>query len=142
MPDADGTPAGDRGSAPEPVRIDKWLWAARFFISRALARETVESGRVTVGGERVKPARVVRVGDELAIRIGDDERVVRVLATSDRRGPAAVARTLYEETAESIARGIERRQSRRLFTEPAEAIEGGRPTKRDRRRLGRLTHGE
>jgi ribosome-associated heat shock protein Hsp15 len=123
---------------PDPqddVRIDKWLWAARFFSARNLARQAVESGRVLVGGQRVKPARTLRVGDELRVRIGDDERVVRVLAISDRRGPAPVARTLYEESAESIGRRERRRQQRREFAEPAESIEGGRPTKRDRRRL-------
>jgi len=117
------------------VRIDKWLWAARFYSARNLARQAVESGRVLVGGERVKPARSVRVGDELSVRIGDEERVVRVLALSDRRGPAPVARTLYEESAESIERRERRREQRRWSAEPAESIEGGRPTKRDRRRL-------
>ncbi len=116
-------------------RIDKWLWAARFYSARNLARQAVESGRVVVGGQRVKPARPLRVGDEVSVRIGDDERVVRVLAISDRRGPAPVARTLYEESAESIERRERRREQRRWTAEPAEAIEGGRPTKRDRRRL-------
>jgi len=123
---------------PDPqddVRIDKWLWAARFYSARNLARQAVESGRVVVGGQRVKPARAVRVGDEIAVRIGDDERVVRVLAISDRRGPAPVARTLYEESAESIERRERLREQRRWSAEPAQTIEGGRPTKRDRRRL-------
>lgn len=119
----------------DDVRIDKWLWAARFFSARNLARQAVESGRVVVGGERVKPARPVRIGDELCVRIGDDERLVRVLAVSDRRGPAPVARTLYEESTESIERRERRREQRRWQAEPAESIEGGRPTKRDRRRL-------
>jgi len=117
------------------VRLDKWLWAARFFSARNLARQAIESGRVVVGGQRVKPARLVRIGDELRVRIGDDERIVRVLAISDRRGPAAVARTLYEESAESIERRERRREQRRWAADPAESIEGGRPTKRDRRRL-------
>lgn len=117
------------------VRIDKWLWAARFFSARNLAREAVESGRVVVGGQRVKPARSVRVGDELRIRIGDDERVVRVLGLSDRRGPAPVARLLYEESADSIERREQRQEQRRWQQDPAASIEGGRPTKRDRRRL-------
>lgn len=123
---------------PDPqadVRIDKWLWAARFYPARNLARQAVESGRVVVGGQRVKPARAVRVGDELRLRIGDDERVVRVTAISDRRGPATVARTLYEESAGSIERRERRREQRRWNVEPAGSIEGGRPTKRDRRRL-------
>ncbi|HLT27573.1 MAG TPA: S4 domain-containing protein [Zeimonas sp.] len=117
------------------VRLDKWLWAARFFSARNLARQAIESGRVVVGGQRVKPARLVRIGDELRVRIGDDERIVRVLAISDRRGPAAVARTLYEESAESIERRERRREQHRWAADPAESIEGGRPTKRDRRRL-------
>ena len=124
---------------PDPadgdVRIDKWLWAARFFSARNLARQAIESGRVVVGGQRVKPARPVRVGDELRVRIGDDERIVRVVAISDRRVPAPVARTLYEESAESIERRERRREQRRWQADPAESIEGGRPTKRDRRRL-------
>lgn len=117
------------------VRIDKWLWAARFFSARNLARQAVESGRVVVGGQRVKPARIVRIGDELRVRIGDDERILRVLAISDRRGPATVARTLYEESAESVERRERRREQYRWQADPAESIEGGRPTKRDRRRL-------
>ncbi len=117
------------------VRLDKWPWAARFFSARNLARQAIESGRVVVGGQRVKPARLVRIGDELRVRIGDDERIVRVLAISDRRGPAAVARTLYEESAESIERRERRREQHRWAADPAESIEGGRPTKRDRRRL-------
>jgi len=90
---------------------------------------------VGVGGQRVKPARPLRVGEELRVRIGDEERVVRVLALSDRRGPAPVARTLYEESAESIERRERQREQRRWSAEPAGSIEGGRPTKRDRRRL-------
>lgn len=125
---SDADPQGD-------VRIDKWLWAARFYSARNLARQAVESGRVVVGGQRVKPARPVRVGDELRVRMGDEERVVRVLALSDRRGPAPVAQTLYEESAESIERRERRREQRRWSAEPAGSIEGGRPTKRDRRRL-------
>lgn len=117
------------------VRIDKWLWAARFFSARNLARQAVESGRVVVGGQRIKPSRTVRVGDELCIRIGDEERAFRVLAISDRRGPATVARALYEESAESIEQRERRREQRRWQADPAESIEGGRPTKRDRRRL-------
>ena len=123
------------------VRIDKWLWAARFFSARNLARQAVESGRVVVGSERVKPARPVRIGDELRVRIGDDERVIRVLALSERRGPATVARTLYEESVESIERREQRREQRRWQVEPAQSIEGGRPTKRDRRRLRDLGEG-
>ncbi len=122
----------------EPLRIDKWLWAARFFKSRSLAQTAIENGRVLVGGQRVKLSRALRPGDELTLRIGDDERTIVVLGLDDRRGPASVAQTLYEETPESIACREARRESRRFFTEPAEAIAHGRPTKRDRRQIGRL----
>lgn len=121
-----------------PVRIDKWLWAARFFKSRALAQDAVESGRVLLEGERVKVARPVRVGDRLHIRIGDVEQQIVVRQLSERRGPAPVARELYEETAESIARRQALVQQRRLAPEPALWIEHGRPTKRDRRVIERL----
>lgn len=127
----------------EPLRIDKWLWAARFFKSRSLAQTAIEKGRVLVGGERVKLSRALRVGDELTLRIGDDERTIVVRGLDERRGPAAVAQALYEETAESLARREARRESRRFFSEPAQAIAHGRPTKRDRRQIGRLsTDGE
>ncbi|GMV03137.1 MAG: RNA-binding S4 domain-containing protein [Burkholderiaceae bacterium] len=124
--------------APGSVRIDKWLWAARFFRTRSLAQQAIERGRVLVGGERVKLARPLRIGDEVCVRSGDIERTVQVLALSDVRGAAPVARTLYLEAAESVARRVQRRDERRLGVEPAAAIEGGRPTKRDRRRLGRV----
>src|SRR5690606_3522892 len=90
-------------SDPERVRIDKWLWAARFFKTRALAIEAVKGGRVQVDGARVKPSRTVRVGDRIEITIGQTRRTVDVRALSDRRGPASVAATLYEETPESRA---------------------------------------
>lgn len=122
----------------EPLRIDKWLWAARFFKSRSLAQTAIENGRVLVGGQRVKLSRALRPGDELTLRIGDDERTIVVRGLDDRRGPASVAQALYEETPASIARREARRESRRFFTEPAEAIAHGRPTKRDRRQIGRL----
>ncbi|MCO5107815.1 MAG: RNA-binding S4 domain-containing protein [Burkholderiaceae bacterium] len=120
------------------VRIDKWLWAARFFRTRSLAQQAIEKGRVLVAGERVKLARPVRIGDEVSVRIDDVERTVRVLGLSETRGPAPVAQALYRESDESIARRAGRREARRLYAEPAAAIEGGRPTKRDRRRLGRV----
>lgn len=85
------------------IRIDKWLWAARFFKTRSLAAEAAAGGKVKVNGERVKPAKAVSVGDMLSIRVGPFERVVWVRALSARRGPAAVAATLYEETDESKA---------------------------------------
>lgn len=139
----DDCPARDpQGLPPCEVRIDKWLWAARFYRTRSLAQQAIGGGRVLVGGARVKLARAVRIGDEIRIRIGDSERTVHVLRLADRRGPAPVAEALYRETAESAARRAEGRQSRRFLVEPAAAIAGGRPTKRDRRRLGRVGPGD
>ena len=120
------------------IRIDKWLWAARFFKTRGLAQDEIEKGRVLLSGERVKPARVVRVGDELHVRTGDVERTVIVMGLSDRRGPAPAAQALYEETPESIRARVEAQARRALFREPSDTIEHGRPTKRDRRLLEQL----
>lgn len=141
MPD-EATKHAAIGAPIVEVRIDKWLWAARFYKTRSLAQQAIDGGRVLVGGERVKLSRLTRVGDELRIRIGDDERTVNVLQVSGQRGPAPAAQSLYCESPESIARRAQRQQARRLFVEPAAAIEGGRPTKRDRRRLGRVASGE
>lgn len=117
------------------IRLDKWLWAARFFKTRALAAEEADRGRVSVNGLVVKPSREVHVGDRILLRQGPVERTVDVLALSTVRGPAVVALTLYAETAESVARRESAAQARKLAAEPATAIEHGRPTKRDRRRL-------
>ncbi|QAU33411.1 S4 domain-containing protein [Janthinobacterium sp. 17J80-10] len=116
------------------VRIDKWLWAARFFKTRSLATDAVDGGKVRLNGERIKPARSVKPGDTLAIDNGATEWEVVVRGLSETRGPAAVAQTLYEETAESIAKRQQSAETRRLFQEPGAAIRG-RPTKRDRRKL-------
>ncbi len=129
---------GEASNEPADVRIDKWLWAARFHATRSLARQAVDAGRVLVDGNRVKPSRTIRIGDLVRLRAGDVERTVRVVAVSDRRGPASVAQALYDETAESIALRAGQREARRRFAEPALSIEGGRPTKRDRRRLARV----
>lgn len=118
------------------VRIDKWLWAARFFKTRSLAAEALDRGRVRIGGEPVKPARALKVNDKLTIDNGSDRWEVIVAALSDKRGPALVARTLYFETDESIARRENDKQARRLYQEPGSDIKG-RPTKRDRRALER-----
>lgn len=118
------------------VRLDKWLWAARFFKTRALAAEEADRGRVSVNGQAAKPAKELRVGDRVAIRQAGLERTVDVRALSSVRGPAPVAQALYAETAESIAARERAAQQRRLSPEPAASIEQGRPTKRDRRRLG------
>ena len=118
------------------VRIDKWLWAARFFKTRSLAAEAVDRGRVRIGGEPVKPARNVKLNDKIFIDNGSDRWEVVVLGVSDKRGPAPVARELYRETEESIVRRENDSEARRLFPEPGSTIKG-RPTKRDRRAISR-----
>jgi ribosome-associated heat shock protein Hsp15 len=118
------------------VRIDKWLWAARFFKTRSMAADAVERGRVRIGGEPVKPARAVKVDDKISVDNGADRWEVVVLALSDVRGPAPVARTLYSETEESVVRRERDKEARRLFPEPGSTIKG-RPTKRDRRAIDR-----
>ncbi len=123
------------------MRIDKWLWAARFFKTRSLAAQAVDSGKVHWNGERCKPAREIRVGDGLRVRTGETEWEVAVRALSDKRGPASVAQTLYEETAESKTRREEQAAMRKLAGEPARDIKG-RPTKRDRRQLSNWRAGE
>jgi len=115
------------------VRLDKWLWAARFFKTRRLATEAIAGGHVHLDGQRVKPSRPVRVGDRLEIRKGDVRFEIDVLALSDRRGPASEAAKLYRETPESLARREREREARRLAARaPAPAR---RPDKRQRRRL-------
>jgi ribosome-associated heat shock protein Hsp15 len=116
------------------VRVDKWLWAARLAKTRALAADAVKGGRVELNGQRVKPSKEVRPGDELEITSGPYRRVVIVRALSERRGPAKEAVLLYEETAESIAARERVAAQRRLEAVPSPQP-GGRPTKRDRRRM-------
>lgn len=118
------------------MRIDKWLWAARFYKTRSLAQQAVEAGRVKVNGERVKPAKELRVADRLDLKIAAQDWTLIVRALSDKRGPAAVAQTLYEEPEESRARRAEQSALRKLSAE-AERLRQGRPTKRDRRQLDR-----
>ena len=117
------------------VRLDKWLWAARFFKTRGLSSEEIGRGRVSVNGQPAKPSREVKVGDSIEVRQNQIPRTIVVRDTSDVRGPAPVARTLYEETADSIALREKVAAERRLSIEPALSIEEGRPTKRDRRQL-------
>jgi len=117
------------------VRLDKWLWAARFFKTRSLAAEEIARGRVLANGQVAKASREVRTGDTLALRQGTVARTIVVLGVSGVRGPAPVAQALYRETEESIAAREAAAQARRLSPEPAAAIESGRPTKRDRRHL-------
>ena len=118
------------------VRVDKWLWAARFFKTRALAIQGVESGKVLLNGERVKPAKNVNVGDTLTIRRGPYISTVIVKALSLRRGPAVEAQNLFQETPESIAARQE--VAERISQEPSNDFAQGRPTKRDRRDLDRF----
>jgi ribosome-associated heat shock protein Hsp15 len=121
---------------PARVRLDKWLWAARFFKTRALASESIAHGRVDVNGQPAKASREVHVGDLIAIRQpGAAMREVHVRDLSAQRGPAPVAQLLYEETPQSLARREEVAQARRQGTEPAHSLEHGRPTKRDRRQM-------
>jgi ribosome-associated heat shock protein Hsp15 len=125
----------------ESVRIDKWLWAARFFKTRAAATEAVLGGHVQIGGVRVKPAKDVRIGDTVEIVRDALRWTVIVRGLSDRRGPASVAQTLYEESAESRAAREQQALERRL-ARPLGADLGARPTKQDRRRLEALRRGE
>lgn len=119
----------------ERVRIDRWLWAARFYKSRSLATDAVNGGLAQLNGTRVKPSKAVAAGDELEIQIGQTRRVVIVRAVSERRGPAKEAVKLYEETADSVAARELAAEQRRLQSPPPGADLGMRPTKRDRRRL-------
>ena len=119
------------------LRIDKWLWCARFYKTRSLAAEEIAKGRISVNGLAAKASREVRPGDTVVLRQGVVQRTVVVRALSGMRGPAPVAQQLYEETAESIALREKAQELRRLAPEPAAALHEGRPTKRDRRDIDR-----
>jgi len=121
------------------MRLDKWLWAARFFKTRSLAQQAVAAGRVQLNGERTKPAHELKPADMVVVRVGDWRWEVRVKALSERRGPAEEARKLYDETEASRAERERRQDLRRWGTEPAAALKG-RPTKRDRRLLESVRH--
>lgn len=127
----------DKPTAPAGVRLDKWLWAARFYKTRSLAAEEIGKGRVNVNGQPAKASREVRAGDIILLRQGAVQRTVAVRGLSHVRGPAPVAQALYEETADSVAARAAAAEQRRLAAEPALSIEQGRPTKRDRRELTR-----
>jgi len=119
------------------VRLDKWLWAARFFKTRALAAAAIETGKVEVNGERVKRAKQLQVGDELHIRLGPYHHVITVRAVSEHRGPATVAAGLYSETEEAR----KAREAMHIKVKAAQSVPGydrGRPTKKDRRDIERL----
>lgn len=120
------------------MRLDKWLWAARFFKTRSLATQAIEHGRVKLNGERVKPAREIRPGDRLDLHLGDFDWTLTVRALSTQRGPAPVAQGLYEEDPASTSRRQQQVSERKLATSPEAAIKG-RPTKRDRRQIHRFT---
>ena len=120
------------------MRIDKWLWAARFYKTRSLAQQAIAAGRVKLNEARIKPAHELKPGDALAIRVGDFEWQIMVKALSDKRGPADAARQLYEESAASRTERERRQDLRRWGAEPASALKG-RPTKRDRRRIEDFT---
>lgn len=122
-------------ATPLRVRLDKWLWASRLYKTRSLAAEEIGRGRVCVNGQVVKAAREVRIGDLLEIRQGPVVRTLKVEGLSQIRGPAVVAQTLYEETPESRQARDAAANQRRMGVEPANALEHGRPTKRDRRQL-------
>ncbi len=124
----------------QQVRIDKWLWAARFFKTRGAATEAVLGGHVEVGGERVKPSKEVRVGDTVEVSRGQVRWTVVVGALADRRGPARVAATLYEETPESLASRERQRLELRLARPPGADL-GARPTKQARRRIEAMRRG-
>jgi ribosome-associated heat shock protein Hsp15 len=118
----------------DSVRVDKWLWAARFFKSRSLSTASIEAGRVHINGDRAKPARGVKVGDRLLIVREQDKTEIVIKGITDVRRGAALARLLFDETAESLLRRQQTTENRRFYREPANTIEG-RPTKRDRRNL-------
>ena len=122
----------------EKLRLDKWLWAARFYKTRSLAADEIGKGRVQVNGQNAKPAREVKLDDTIVIRQGAVSRTVVVRGLSGMRGPAPLAQTLYEETPESLHLRALAAEQRRLASEPAHSIEHGRPTKRDRRDIQKV----
>ena len=122
------------------MRIDKWLWAARFYKTRSLASEDIDKGRVEVNGQTAKPSREIKTGDTVLIRQGPGQRTVVIAGLSAQRGPAPVAQLLYQETAESIEQRAKQALQQRYAREPALSLEQGRPTKRDRRDLEQARH--
>ena len=120
----------------ERVRLDKWLWAARFFKTRGLAADAIDGGKVDVNGARAKRAKMVQVGDEVRVRQTPFEHVIHIRGLSERRGPASLAATLYEETSESKAR--RETLATQIRSMPSDEWESGRPTKRDRREIDRF----
>ena len=125
----------------DKLRIDKWLWAARFYKTRSLACDEIDKGRVALNGQTAKPAREVKPGDMVQMRQGPQVRTVVVLGLSAQRGPAPVAQQLYQETTESIENRQQLALQQRYAREPALSLAQGRPTKRDRRELEQARHG-
>jgi ribosome-associated heat shock protein Hsp15 len=125
----------------DKLRIDKWLWAARFYKTRSLATDEINKGRVQVNGQDAKPSREVRIGDTIRLRSSSVVWTVEVQGISNARGPAPVAQTMYQETADSQAERLRSAEQRRLAPEPAQTQTQGRPTKRDRRHLEHLGQG-
>ncbi|MBK6656562.1 RNA-binding S4 domain-containing protein [Zoogloea sp.] len=123
------------------VRLDKWLWAARFFKHRTQATEAVDGGKIQLNGIRVKPARDVKIGDRIDIQIAETHFCVMVKGIADKRGSAPMAQALYEETAESSAARAAAREQHKLSATPGADLHG-RPTKRDRRQIGRMMGGD
>jgi ribosome-associated heat shock protein Hsp15 len=136
-PGADGAEGADRADGSPAVRLDKWLWAIRLFKTRADAAQAIESGHVDVDERPAKPGRTLRRGQQVSIRHPGWVQTVVVKGLSSQRGPAPVARELYEETADSLRAREQTLQQRRMGLEPALSQVQGRPTKRDRRELGR-----
>lgn len=126
--------------APDSIRIDKWLWAARFFKTRSLAADAVAGGKVKVSGERVKAAKIIRIGDSLSIHVGPYEYLIRVMSLSERRGPASQAVLLYGESAESKT-AREKLATQLSATKVMYPRGEGRPTKKARRELIRFKKG-
>lgn len=128
-----------QADSAETVRLDKWLWAARFFKTRALATEAINGGHVHLNGSRPKPSRPLKAGDRLSIRRGQDEYEVEVLALAEKRGPASVAQQLYREDEQSRLRRERLAEERRLVA-AAEPRPARRPDKKGRRQIIRFTH--
>ena len=129
----------DKQTKTAKVRVDKWLWAARFFKTRSLAKAAIEGGKVQLDGQRVKVSREIAIGDQLTIRQGWDEKEITIRSLSDQRGPAAVAQTLYEESEDSVAR----REKEALLRRAAGGLNkpNHRPDKHERRQISRLRRG-
>jgi ribosome-associated heat shock protein Hsp15 len=131
----------DENEVDGKTRLDKWLWAARFYKTRSLATEAIGGGKVSVNGERAKPAKPVKLGDEIRVQLGQFAHIVVVRGLSERRGPASVAQTLYEETEESRSARARLAEQHRMAPAPLVYEEKGRPTKRDRREIARFRKG-